>query len=87
MSRAVVGTEWLADAACEDVAPEIFFPSSSASASFNVPEARRICRSCPVRMQCLEYALANNERWGVWGGLTERERRRLRAQRRRATAA
>ena len=41
-------------------------------------EAKAVCQSCEVRQQCLEYALANDERFGIWGGLSERERRRLR---------
>jgi WhiB family redox-sensing transcriptional regulator len=45
-------------------------------------EAKRVCGGCAVRSECLEAALANDERFGIWGGLSERERRRLRLQRR-----
>ena len=58
--------------------PDIFYPASDEEAE----EAKAICAQCPVRQACLEYALANRERDGVWGGATERERRRLVRQRR-----
>ena len=54
--------------------PEAFFPEKGGSTR----DAKRICASCEVRSQCLEYALANDERFGIWGGLSERERRKLR---------
>ena len=50
-----------------------FFPVKGGSTR----EAKRVCRGCEVRAECLEYALANDERFGIWGGLSERERRRL----------
>ena len=53
---------------------EAFFPEKGGSTR----EAKRICESCEVRQECLEYALANDERFGIWGGLSEMERRRLR---------
>ncbi len=53
--------------------PEAFFPEKGGSTR----EAKRICLGCEVRDECLEYALANDERFGIWGGLSERERRRL----------
>jgi WhiB family redox-sensing transcriptional regulator len=53
--------------------PEAFFPENGGSTR----EAKRICTSCEVRSQCLEYALDHDERFGIWGGLSERERRRL----------
>ena len=52
----------------------IFFPETGSG----VAEARRLCRGCPVKDECLDYALAANEHYGVWGGASERERRRLR---------
>ena len=64
---------WERDAACLDAEPETFYPDKGGSTR----EAKRICESCPVRSECLEYALANDERFGIWGGLSERERRRL----------
>jgi WhiB family redox-sensing transcriptional regulator len=65
---------WQADALCAQTDPEIFFPEKGGSTR----EAKKICEHCPVRDQCLEYALQNDERFGIWGGLSERERRRLR---------
>ena len=44
------------------------------------PEAKRVCRSCDVRAECLEYALEHDERFGIWGGMSERERRRLKRE-------
>lgn len=65
---------WQADALCAQTDPEAFFPEKGGSTR----EAKRICENCEVRAQCLEYALQNDERFGIWGGLSERERRRLR---------
>ncbi len=69
---------WRLDALCAETDPEAFFPEKGGSTR----EAKRVCAGCPVRLQCLEYALDNDERFGIWGGLSERERRRLRLQRR-----
>jgi len=66
--------EWMLDARCLDADPEAFFPEKGGSTR----EAKRICGSCAVREECLDYALANEERFGIWGGLSERERRRMR---------
>lgn len=71
---------WRQRAACRGVDPDIFYPASDEEAE----EAKAICRQCPVREACLEYALANRERDGVWGGATERERRRIVRQRRKS---
>ncbi len=65
---------WMVDARCLDADPEAFFPEKGGSTR----EAKRICAECPVKEPCLEYALANDERFGIWGGLSERERRRVR---------
>lgn len=62
---------------CQYTDPGLFFPEQGGS----VRAAKRICRGCAVRVQCLEYALENREAFGVWGGLAERERRRVRRQR------
>ena len=64
---------WQDRALCAQTDPEAFFPEKGGSTR----EAKRICMSCPVRQECLEYALAHDERFGIWGGLSERERRRL----------
>jgi len=65
---------WQTDALCAQTDPEAFFPEKGGSTR----DAKKICTSCEVRAQCLEYALANDERFGIWGGLSERERRKLR---------
>ena len=65
---------WQADALCAQTDPEAFFPEKGGSTR----DAKKICASCEVRAQCLEYALKNDERFGIWGGLSERERRKLR---------
>ena len=65
---------WQADALCSQTDPEAFFPEKGGSTR----DAKKICASCEVRNQCLEYALQNDERFGIWGGLSERERRKLR---------
>ena len=69
---------WREDALCAETDPEAFFPEKGGSTR----EAKRVCVGCAVRMECLEYALSNDERFGIWGGLSERERRRLRQARR-----
>lgn len=65
---------WQVDALCAQTDPEAFFPEKGGSTR----EAKRICEACEVRRQCLDYAMANDERFGIWGGLSERERRRMR---------
>jgi WhiB family redox-sensing transcriptional regulator len=67
---------WQDRALCAQTDPEAFFPEKGGSTR----EAKRVCRSCEVRTECLEYALEHDERFGIWGGLSERERRRLRRQ-------
>jgi WhiB family redox-sensing transcriptional regulator len=69
---------WRQNAACRGVDPDIFYPASEEEADV----AKSICAQCSVRQMCLEYALANRERDGVWGGATEKERRRILRQRR-----
>ena len=64
---------WQERALCAQTDPEAFFPEKGGSTR----EAKRICTTCEVRSECLEYALENDERFGIWGGLSERERRRL----------
>ena len=69
---------WRLDALCAETDPEAFFPEKGGSTR----EAKRVCVGCDVRSECLEYALSNDERFGIWGGLSERERRRIRLARR-----
>ena len=64
---------WRVLALCAQTDPEAFFPEKGGSTR----EAKRVCLSCEVRVKCLDWALANNERFGIWGGLSERERRRV----------
>jgi WhiB family redox-sensing transcriptional regulator len=75
-------TSWMARGNCRDEAPARFFPSDGVG----VDHARRICATCPVREPCLEYALEQRIDHGVWGGASERERRRI-LKRRRMEAA
>ena len=65
---------WQTDALCAQTDPEAFFPEKGGSTR----DAKRVCEACPVSGQCLDYAMANDEKFGIWGGLSERERRRLR---------
>ena len=64
---------WQERALCAQPDPEAFFPEKGGSTR----EAKKVCVSCEVRAECLEYALENDERFGIWGGLSERERRKL----------
>lgn len=68
---------WQDLANCLGVDPDLFFPERGASTR----EAKEVCRGCVVKGDCLEYALANSEKFGIWGGMSERERRRIRRQR------
>lgn len=83
--RSLLGNKaaWVGDALCAQVDPELWFPEKGGDAS----PAKRICRKCPVRKQCLEEALATGERHGIFGGLSERERMKLKRARERAAAA
>lgn len=78
-----MSTEWMAEGNCHDESPSVFFPSDGVGVEF----ARRICATCPVKLECLEYALANGIDHGVWGGASERERRRIARRRRLERAA
>jgi WhiB family transcriptional regulator, redox-sensing transcriptional regulator len=65
---------WMADAKCAGLDPELFYPQRGES----TPEAKAVCMTCPVRAQCLDYALSINERQGIWGGTSERQRAKIR---------
>jgi WhiB family redox-sensing transcriptional regulator len=71
---------WERQAACRGLDPTIFYPVSEEEAA----EAKAVCTMCPVQELCLEYALGERERDGVWGGATEKERRRIIRRRRRS---
>jgi len=78
--QALVGERpgsWQARANCMGVDPDLFFPERGSSTR----EAKEVCRGCVVREDCLEFAIANSEKFGIWGGMSERERRRIRRQR------
>lgn len=65
---------WADEAACKGMDPKIFFPERGAS----VEPARKVCASCPVRVTCAQYAIDNADRYGIWGGLSEKKRRKIR---------
>src|SRR5699024_4812944 len=64
---------WQERSLCAQTDPEAFFPEKGGSTR----EAKKVCTGCEVRQECLEYALEHDERFGIWGGLSERERRKL----------
>lgn len=66
---------WPEQAACTTTDPEIFFPGRRSADAGG--EAKAICANCPVRVECLEYALATRQEWGVWGGTNEHERQAI----------
>ncbi|HEY7594101.1 MAG TPA: WhiB family transcriptional regulator [Actinophytocola sp.] len=81
-------TDWRHRAACRDEDPELFFPiSDMGPGARQAAEAKAVCARCPVREQCLRYALDNGLDHGVFGGTTELERRKLTRSRRQRQAA
>jgi WhiB family redox-sensing transcriptional regulator len=68
---------WMADAACRGMNPDLFFPERGGSTA----EAKAVCAGCPVRVECLDYAITNFEKLGLWGGTSERQRRAMRRRR------
>ena len=76
-TRLLQPVEWQSEARCAGADPDVFFPERGGSSK----AARAVCSKCNVREQCLEYALNNKEQFGIWGGTSERERRRLRRDR------
>lgn len=74
--------DWQDQALCAEVDPEIFFPEKGG----NPRIAKAVCRACHVRAECLNYALEHDERFGIYGGLSERERRRLKREQRQEAA-
>ncbi len=74
---------WMASGSCAEEPPSTFFPSDGTG----VIVAQQICAGCPVAAECLEYALAHRIDHGVWGGASERQRRRLLKARKTATPA
>ena len=78
----MIATTWRKQAACRGLDVEAFYPVTEDEA--DAAEAKAVCAVCPVRQACLEHALAHREREGIWGGTTERERRRIVRQRRKS---
>ncbi|HUR22599.1 MAG TPA: WhiB family transcriptional regulator [Acidimicrobiales bacterium] len=83
---------WRSDAACRDTNPDLFFPvGTTGEAVAETRAAITLCQRCPVREQCLEFAMATNQRDGIWGGMSEEDRQRMRsawlARRRRELAS
>jgi WhiB family redox-sensing transcriptional regulator len=76
MTLAKPTPDWFNDGLCGQTDPEVFFPEKGGSTK----DAKTVCLACPVRVQCLTWAMKTDQRFGVWGGLSERERRRLRLQ-------
>lgn len=75
----VVREPWQDEALCAQTDPEAFYPEQGGSTR----EAKTICLGCQVRHECLDYALEHDEKFGIWGGLSERERRRLKRRKQR----
>ncbi|WP_157250661.1 WhiB family transcriptional regulator [Nonomuraea typhae] len=79
--------DWRHRAACRDVDPELFFPiGNTGPALMQIEEAKQVCRSCSAVERCLQWALESGQDAGVWGGLSEDERRALKRRRARARA-
>lgn len=79
---------WRTGAACRDTTPDLFFPvGQTGPAIQHIKDAKAVCDTCAVAVECLEYALMTNQDAGIWGGLTEDERRKIRRERRREARA
>jgi WhiB family redox-sensing transcriptional regulator len=74
---------WRRQASCRGAGPDLFFPAKGEPAS----EAKEVCQTCPVALQCLDYAIASGEETGIWGGMSERQRREVARARRIAAQA
>lgn len=75
-------TDWLEAGACVNADPDLFFPVAAGEAGARqAARAQRICERCQVRKECLEYAMANSQMHGIWGGTTPEDRIRVRRQR------
>lgn len=76
----VVLESWHEKARCKGWDPEIFYPDRGVPSA----SAKAVCRECPVQPDCLDYAISRDERFGIWGGLSERERRKMYRERQRS---
>ena len=84
MQQAILERDWVLDAACRGAIELFFAPDDSetrAERRRREARAKTVCEACGVRVECLEEAIAHDEQFGIWGGLTERERRALRRAR------
>ncbi|RSS15373.1 WhiB family transcriptional regulator [Streptomyces sp. WAC05458] len=83
-----VNTNWRDRSACREEDPDLFFPiGNTGPALLQIEEAKAVCRRCPVMERCLQWALESGQEYGVWGGLDEDDRRRMkRRARKRADA-
>jgi WhiB family redox-sensing transcriptional regulator len=80
--------DWVHRAQCKDEDPELFFPiGNTGPAALQIASAKAVCAHCEVRMECLEWSMTTGQDAGVWGGLSEEERRALRRARRRGEAS
>lgn len=87
MSAIGTATNWRSAGACLSADPDLFFPiSSTGPAERQIARAKTICAGCPVRRECLEFALSHNQIYGIWGGTTAEDRQRERRRKRRAAA-
>lgn len=77
-------SDWREAAACKGLDSDLFYPAKNFAD--NTKEAREICESCPVNKQCLEVSVRNSEPFGIWAGLTNRQRRTLKQQRKQPKA-
>lgn len=73
VTRQMLG-DWADEAACKGMDATVFFPEKGGPGSNHSEAARRVCEGCTVSVECLEYALSNGERFGVWGGMSTRQR-------------
>ena len=74
--------EWRDRALCRDTDPDLFFPvGTTGLALVQIEHAKQVCGQCPVTAECLDFALSTNQDSGIWGGLSEEERRVIRRQR------
>ncbi len=88
LALAAADDVWRDHALCRDTDPELFFPvGTTGQALVSQDHAKRVCHECTVQQECLDYALDTNQDSGIWGGLTEEERRSIRRQRAAAARA
>lgn len=72
---------WRRDATCRDTDPELFFPvGTTGQALQQIAKAKNVCCECPVKIECLQFAMETNQDTGIWGGLSEEERRQIRRE-------